>query len=298
MPFVENCVQALRRLERLIGRHSKIVLVGAVVAQAAAAQGLQHGTYFIAAITTDYVVVAIDSRLSIDGVARHSVNDGYCKIRPLSSNSFFFASGIIAAVDTNSRIFDAGNIARDVYGQFNTRMDNFDYLSESWAIQMENTYKSNFSLFPPNSLVAHTMIKGFFVGTDNEGNIAVSGATIKYQPLPGFPLRGFSIISEHVVPSDPEHASLLYEGYSKIIEEITDAESERAKKTMAEPERKIVGRSKLDAVAIRLASYAAAVRDWSGDPTIGGKIAVVILERGKDWRWFQRPDSCPDNSKE
>jgi hypothetical protein len=31
-----------------------------------------------------------------------------------------------------------------------------------------------------------------------------------------------------------------------------------------------------------------AVMDWSNDPTIGGDIASIIIERGKKWRWFSR----------
>lgn len=50
-----------------------------------------------------------------------------------------------------------------------------------------------------------------------------------------------------------------------------------------------------DADAARYSAYVAAVRDWSGDNGIGGEIAVTILERGKSWRWFHRPDFCPEN---
>jgi hypothetical protein len=37
-----------------------------------------------------------------------------------------------------------------------------------------------------------------------------------------------------------------------------------------------------------------AVIEWSDDKEVGGEIASVILERGKKWRWFNRPDFCAD----
>jgi hypothetical protein len=45
-----------------------------------------------------------------------------------------------------------------------------------------------------------------------------------------------------------------------------------------------------DTDATRNSSYVAAVRDWSGDNDIGGEVATIILERGKGWRWFRRPN--------
>jgi len=36
-----------------------------------------------------------------------------------------------------------------------------------------------------------------------------------------------------------------------------------------------------------------AVKDWGGENTIGGEVAVIMLERRKKWRWFHRPAFCP-----
>jgi len=59
-------------------------------------------------------------------------------------------------------------------------------------------------------------------------------------------------------------------------------------------EKGIADKSDPDALAIRLSAYAGAVRDWRGDSTIGGEIAVAILERSNGWRWFRRPEFCPE----
>src|ERR1700730_11205243 len=65
----------------------------------AVAQTLNHGTFFIAAIFTDYVIVAIDSRASSD---RAKPNDRHCKIRPLSQTAFFFATGLSYVLDARN----------------------------------------------------------------------------------------------------------------------------------------------------------------------------------------------------
>lgn len=49
-----------------------------------------------------------------------------------------------------------------------------------------------------------------------------------------------------------------------------------------------------DAVAARYSLYVEAVRDWARDSGIGGEVATIILEKGKGWRWFRRPNYCPE----
>jgi hypothetical protein len=53
--------------------------------------------------------------------------------------------------------------------------------------------------------------------------------------------------------------------------------------------------SGIDVWAVQSSMVVRAVMDWSNDPTIGGDIASVIIERGRKWRWFSRPAFCPEN---
>jgi hypothetical protein len=66
----------------------------------AVGQDVSHGTYFLAGFSAEYVVVAIDSR-ELNGT---QVNDRYCKIRPLSPNAFFFATGSTSATNKTIRM--------------------------------------------------------------------------------------------------------------------------------------------------------------------------------------------------
>jgi hypothetical protein len=79
-----------------------------------------------------------------------------------------------------------------------------------------------------------------------------------------------------------------------IVQEfVRDQQSERAKKIIEDNGWATIGQGP-DAQAVRLSNMVAAVRDWSGNTMIGGDIATIILEQGKTWRWFHRPDFCPE----
>jgi hypothetical protein len=133
---------------------------------ATAAAQLLHGTYFLAAISKDYVIVAIDSRESSIGAAGRITNDRYCKIRPLSSRAIFFATGTASATGSKTRatIFDAREIAQQAFDDFTG--DNFEDLANKWATQMKAVYLSyvdSFPFMPNNEIVA----EGFFVGINS-----------------------------------------------------------------------------------------------------------------------------------
>jgi hypothetical protein len=53
--------------------------------------------------------------------------------------------------------------------------------------------------------------------------------------------------------------------------------------------------SGVDVWAIQSLMVVKTVMEWSNDPTIGGDIAPIIIQRGKKWRWFNRPAFCPEN---
>jgi hypothetical protein len=249
---------------------------------------LLHGTYFLAGVSTDYVIVAIDSRESSFGAAGPITNDRYCKIRPLSNRVIFFATGTTSAISSKTRatIFDASDIAQHTFEDFTG--DNFEDLANRWAIQMKAVYLSYvdaFSFVPDNEIVA----EGFFVGLNSHDEIAGSDATIlRRSDL----FAAFAFRSERIVPGPPGNMPLLNNGHFEILEEFYGSRpSDRAKKIVAETAG---WKSGPDTDATRYSSYVAAVRDWSGDTGIGGEIATIILERGKGWRWFHRPDFCPE----
>lgn len=166
---------------KLIAKHLvTICFIVAMSLDTRSAESVFHGTYFLALVAPDYIVVAIDSRQLRARVA----NDRDCKIRLLSANAFFFATGATSAFDndTHTKVFDAGDIAQHVYAQFGIGTASFADMAQAWAIQMENVYKE----FPTEfaaSAAEGTMAKGFFAGEDKFGNIAIAGQIITYQPI-------------------------------------------------------------------------------------------------------------------
>jgi hypothetical protein len=252
---------------------------------AGAAAQLLHGTYFLAGITTEFAVVAIDSRESVAGVDNGTVSDRYCKIRTLSDRVVFFATGKTVATSARSGaiIFDAREIAQRSFEYFTG--DNFDELANRWARQMIAFYASHADSVA--SVANEIVAEGLFIGTTSLNAIAGFRATIFRRPDRP---EGFVYHGEKIVPGPPGNARLLNNGHFEILEELFGKhQSYRAKRIMAGTAGWPPGP---DTDASRYTSYVAAIRDWSGDEGIGGEVATIILERGKNWRWFRRPDFC------
>jgi hypothetical protein len=266
----------------------KIFFFVTALSCAATAQVAQHGTYFVAGFSPDYAVVAIDSREMSGGV----VNDQYCKIQPLSRNAFFFARGVTSAVDNNthSKIFDARDLAHSIYVQFGVGTVKFAQLAESWAILMKQIYETKPAEYA-RSAVHNIMSDGFFVGLDESGAIAFDGQKIIYQLA--YPQFVNTPEPRPAAPTDPAVAPTYAAGFFEIIGEFANGgETDRAKEVIAKLGVLPPGP---DAVAARYSAYVGAVRDWTKELGVGGEIAAIILERGQNWRWFHRPDFCPEN---
>ncbi len=217
------------------------------------------------------------------------VSDRYCKIRPLSKNAFFFARGSTSAFDEekNKDVFDARDVAQTVFDKLGSDTP-AAALARGWADQMQSIYEKRPIEFS-KSAVDGLMTDGFFVGTDAKGAVTFSGQSIRYLR------RGknhFFGTPEPVVFSDPSAGPKYISGYNDIIKEFRDGgKTRRAKSVLSRLDPALRGP---DAVAARYSAFVRAVRDWTGDTGIGGEIATIIVEKGKGWRWFSRPNFCPE----
>jgi hypothetical protein len=271
------------KLTAMLAKYVIGTLSFATIVHTAVPEQFLHGTYFLAGINTDYAVVAIDSRESRgDG----TILDRYCKIRALSDQVIFFATGTTSAVSakTGSIIFDARDVAQRTFEYFTG--DNFKDLANRWAKQMEGYYGNYANSFTP--VVNVEIAEGFFIGINRLNKIEASTAIIFRRPdlVPGFAFH-----SEQIIPGSPGDMRLLNNGHFEILDEFYGKSvTERAKKIIAETAGWKPGP---DTDATRYSSYVAAIRDWSGDMGIGGEVTTIILERGRGLRWFHRPDFCP-----
>jgi hypothetical protein len=276
----------------LLKRSAEAMLLAALMSRAAVAQdAFSHGTFFIFGLSTDYAVVAIDSRSTVTRKNREArFNDGVCKIRPLAPNAFFFSTGLDNASNalTGREIFDGRDLANDAYANAG-RPPNFATLADKWATWVEASFRH--AKLSPEAL-KDPMAKGFFVGTTDQGELAADAATIGYH-------ADNDALFSHTAQSFTPTATLHFE--QPIDRPLLDIESEfadggktdRAKKVMQDAGWAAIPKGP-DATALRLSTLVTAVRDWSGNDGIGGDIATVILERGQTWRWFHRPDFCPE----
>src|SRR5262249_13000238 len=142
-----------------------------LLSRAAGAQevAVSHGTFFIFGLSTDYAVVAIDSRGTITSMTKKNrFNDRFCKIRPLSPTALFFSTGLDPAfyVATGKEIFDTRDIAADVYARAGHA--NFEETADKWATHMEAAFRRT-TLVP--STLKDPMAKGYFVGTRTDGEL-------------------------------------------------------------------------------------------------------------------------------
>jgi hypothetical protein len=259
------------------------------------AQDFSHGTFFIFELSTDYAVVAIDSRSTItakNGQTRF--NDGVCKIRPLAPNAFFFSTGLdrVFYEMTEREFFDARDTASDAYANA-VRPLNFATLTDRWATWMETSFRH--AKLRPEAL-KDLMTKGFFIGTKDNGELTADAATIGYHADNA---AQFSHTPQSFTPTVQAHIE------QPVDKPLTDIESEFANDGQTDRAKKLMqdtgwatARNEPDATASRLRTLVTAVRDWSGNDKIGGDIATIILERGKPWRWFHRPDFCPQRLAE
>jgi hypothetical protein len=272
-----------------LSKHFVKLLVLTAALHGAAAEEFLHGTYFLAGISSEYAVVAIDSRESFPASVDIPANDRYCKIRALSHDVIFFASGTTSGLNasTGSIVFDARDVAQHAFEYFTG--DNFDDLANKWATEMEAIYM-RLSNSLPIPVINETIARGIFIGTNSHGEIVADDVTMFSRPEL---LTRFAFRLEHVVPGRSGNMPILNNGHYEIMDEFYDrGQTDRAKRIIAGTTGWKPGP---DTDATRYSSYVAAVRDWSGDNDIGGEVATIILERGKGWRWFHRPDFCPEN---
>jgi len=267
----------------------KILIFVAFFIQPAVARVVNHGTFFVAGVSPEYVVVAIDSR-EMKGTVPY---DQSCKIVPFSSNAFFFYAGVISTNQTEGTDFDGTNIAKNSYKKFGAETTKIAEIADDWARGMIGVFEQRPLAYGAGA-VHGIMTNGYFVGTGPDGNLLVEGRFVIYDPR----FHAFASFPVGKPPTfvDPMLGATYANGHANLIKEFSNgAQTDRASKVLAQ-----IGNypTNQDTVAARYKAYVGAVEDWTGAPDIGGETAVIILERGEHWRWFNRPSHCPKIEKE
>lgn len=249
-----------------------------------------RGTYYAVAISKDLAVIAIDSRSTNLQNPSAAPDDRYCKIHPLADDLIFFSTGMVKATDAGGHIiFDAADWASLAYNKTPDRK-NLQEMASLWDDYMRISYRYIFALHPNlwSEFNGKTVIKGFFVGFDRRDEMVISNAAMEASGN----RMDTKLETNKQLGND---VPFVHGGHAEIINEYIDEKTSRAKQIRAEVKERGGGKPMIEALAITAESFVRAVRDWSGDPAIGGDISVIMLERGRKWRWFHRPDFCPEN---
>jgi hypothetical protein len=247
------------------------------------------------------LIVAADSRAS-DGKGHHT--DTECKLRVLSNQVFFVATGVSGgqktAVAPEWSTYDDAKQAWKNSSRFAgmSALQNVVHTAaESWAAVMQDRldHFTAISLMRPQLQMDNTGVEGpfraieqgIFGATNDRGELAASQASVDVN------LKEFD--SRHVVQLRHSVTDLKFGdggaiGLSQIVKEFTQQTSQRAEKFMApyagnplEEARNINLARKLIERSIELHPQ----REFLGLP-----VDELTLRRGKGIQWLQVKPSC------
>jgi hypothetical protein len=280
--------QILRNKKRRLFQYSIASFVVYINTALAASTGVTHGTYFAIYPSSDYVVVAIDSRRredSSNGATKFF--DDKCKVVPLSDGAIFIATGIISNSDFRAPIFDGFTSAPTAFA----RARQTHSLEESamfWAQDIRPKLEALYPFYPAlfNSRPNGEILHGYFIGFDFGGELASFDAKILHN-LPGpFTLE--------VTPLPRDLFTLG--GYKAEVQEFISGITPRAAAIQRQIQTESTGKSIVEKRMIEIKHLVIEVPQWTNDEEVGGDIAQVIFEStAKGWRWYNRPNFCPEH---
>ena len=242
------------------------------------------GTFYLFDHSERHMVVAIDSRDNLVGGDKPIVSDDTCKIVPLDPHTVFFSYGLSGSTRPRFDVYQTAKraVARERrrplaaavrYWAAHVRRD-----LDRWMRQSADTWNQ----IREGSPSLPYLEKGYFAR--DEGGITLYG--VAFVPSKGPPYSTRPVI---------ERLGKMQRsvGKQELLQEILGDRSPRAHALNAEISAQADHRPEVEQIAIRLQLTTQAILRWADDPRIGGDVAVMILEKGRKWRWFHRPDFCP-----
>jgi hypothetical protein len=247
-----------------------------------------HGTYAAMYYSTDFAIVAIDSRVSdIDG---NVLSDKECKIYPISEHTLFFGIGM------NNIPVPGGITTVDLVKRARSETGNSDdpiALADKWVMLTETILKSIPLTWKTRILdhlkqdiennPEHAIVTGTFMGSRLDGDIAVVMAAIRFDQDEG------DITISHKITEATDNTTYSFRS-EKSYRQFNRALNER------QEEIQRLAKSPFTRISREAAYLEALVRyiiTQGGDVTVGGKPTVVTLQRGQTFEWTRHPAFCP-----
>jgi hypothetical protein len=270
-----------RHLLKLIGVTTALLWAGMATAD------VRHGTYFAFIQLRDYSAVAIDSRIISGG----NPSDDMCKLFPLSEHVIFFSAGVYDGRNPERNVIFSPHVTAKEIFDLSTRRSMSD-IAEQWAHtiaeQIKVFYASNHEIVDHNE--DGFITRGIFAGeSENQDFVAYQSTITRTYTGEAIDLgftkeripNGYFLGLGHPEVVQP----ILHKGPEEWARKIHDRILAQTAGITGHPEE----------AATWVSAVTQAVIDRAGDPRIGGQVASIILQRGHNWRWFQRPDFCPQH---
>jgi hypothetical protein len=200
----------------------------------------------------------------------------------------YFGDGIVNANLDDIR-FNVRDLAKDVVNEY--KSGDVEKIRDVFTQKVVTIYERLFYLHEaeassvaPQGMVQH----GFFAGLDSAGNPIIAADEITYDRA-----RTPKVVTKPTTfQMDGDSVRDLVVAHKEIVAEFGADISKRAQELLNNFGY-VSGDSTVENYAIRAKAIVTAIKDWSGDNKIGGDIAVVTIEAGKKWNWFNRPAFCP-----
>jgi hypothetical protein len=215
------------------------------------------------------------------------LTDNACKIWFLDDRTIFFLFGMTSWGYRGGPVFDAYDEARREFMALGN--SDLSAVARSWgAGQKHSLEKWRLQNADAADVVARwpapDFMRGYFATGSNRSvsmyGVAISPAGSQREPFFTEP------VLEAVTA--PGRAS----GQADLVKEILAGRTSRAELVRNEIAAKSVDLSEIEQTAVKLQVMAAAILRWAGDDTIGGDVAVVVLERDRPAHWFHKPAHC------
>jgi hypothetical protein len=247
-----------------------------------------RGTFFLFQRTNDYLVVAIDSRYIRSESGRRVLTDDTCKIRLLDDRTIFFLFGMKSWGYLGGPVFDAYDEAQREFNALGN--SDLSAVARSWgAGQRRSLEKWHLENADAADVVARMtqaryLMRGYFAMSSSR-SVAMYGIGVLptgTQQAPFFTDPVFEAVGVTGRTS----------GHADLVNEILAGRTSRAELVRNEIAKKSVDLPEIEQAAVKLQVMAAAILRWAGDDTIGGDVAVVVLERGQPAHWLHKPAHC------
>jgi hypothetical protein len=265
----------------MTGLAAKLMAAGGMVCGLHVATA--SGTFYFFDHTDRHMVVAIDSRDNLVGGEKPIHSDDACKVIPLDRRTVFFSYGLSGAERPRFDVYERAKravaarrgrpLASAVrYWAAQVRRDLGRWMRQNPAVW--NQIREGNPSLP-------YLEKGYFAR--DEGTLSLYGVAFVPSKTPPYSTRP---VIERLGKTERSV------GKEELLSEILGDRSERAHAVNAEIQAQGDDRPEIERLAVKLQLTTQAILRWADDERIGGDVAVMILEKGRRWRWFHRPDAC------